>query len=143
MAEVIPVALDFSKDLLMALGHAAETAGCSPEAYLRAVLHTALDRSPARIRPEDEVIRRALHLSQTWIELQQRLRKAGYVLRCAPEGGLAIHSWPLNQPIVRLDALGLSQAALVLKFQAGFPGDVGQPARPYSKSEYSRRGQVA
>lgn len=120
------VTIDLPEALLIALGQAARTAGCSPSDYLRATLRTALDRTPVRLRAEDEVIRRAVHLARDWLDLQRRLRGAGYVLRRAPEGGLAVHSWPLDRPIMRVEKLGLSHAGLVLKFRAPFPGDLRQ-----------------
>ncbi len=120
------VTIDLPKALLIALGQAAQATGCSPSDYLRATLRAALDRTPARLRAEDEVIRHAAHLARDWLDLQRRLRGAGYVLRQAPEGGLAVHSWPLDRPIMRVEKLGLSLAGLVLKFRAPFPGDLRQ-----------------
>ena len=83
------VTIDLPEALLFALGQAARTAGCSPSDYLRATLRAALDRTPARLRAEDEAIRHAVHLARDWLDLQRRLRAAGHVLRLAPEGGLA------------------------------------------------------
>lgn len=120
------VTIDLPEALLIALGQAARIAGCSPSDFLRATLHAALDRTPARLRAEDEVIRHAVHLARDWLDLQRRLRGAGYVLRQAPEGGLAVNSWPLDRPIMRVENLGLSLAGLMLKFRASFPGDLRQ-----------------
>lgn len=129
------VTIDLPEALLIALGQAARTAGCSPSDYLRATLRGALDRTPARLRAEDEVIRHSVHLARDWLDLQRRLRASGYVLRRAPEGGLAVHSWPLDRPIMRVEKLGLSLAGLVLKFRAPFPGDVRtDPAKPRAAS---------
>ncbi|MCB2127951.1 MAG: hypothetical protein KDE03_02445 [Rhodobacteraceae bacterium] len=140
------VTVSLSVDMLRALGRAAETAGCSPSDYLRAVLRSALDRSPARLRPEDEVICQAIHIARDWLDLQRRLRASGYVLRRAPEGGLAVHSWPLDRPIMRLGDLGHSLAALVLKFRAPFPGDLrataGLFAAPSSGPETDRPARL-
>ena len=127
------VTIDLPEALLFALGQAARTAGCSPSDYLRATLRAALDRTPARLRAEDEAIRHAVHLARDWLDLQRRLRAAGHVLRLAPEGGLAIHSWPLDRPIMRVEELGFSLAGLVLKFRAPFPGDL-RHHRPVSAS---------
>jgi hypothetical protein len=109
--------------LLLALGSAARAAGCSPSDFLCAVLRGALDRTPARLRPEEEVIRRAVNLSADWVELQRRLRAAGFVLRRAPEGGLAVHSWPIERAILPLKALGLGEADLTLRYGTRFPPD--------------------
>lgn len=117
------VTIDLPEALLIALGQAARAAGCSPSEFLRATLRGALDRTPARLRAEDEVIRHATHLARDWLDLQRRLRAAGFVLRRAPEGGLAVHSWPRDRPIMRAEDVGLSLAGLVLKFHAPFPGE--------------------
>ncbi len=111
--------------LLLALGRAARAAGCSPSDYLRAVLRGALDRTAARFRPESEVILCAVELSTDWVELQRRLRAAGFVLRRAPEGGLAVHSWPVERAILPLGALGVGEADLMLRYGSRFP--VGAP----------------
>jgi hypothetical protein len=118
------VTIDLPEALLLALGQAARAAGCPPSDYLRAVLRGALDRTPARLRPEEEVIRRAVNLAADWVELQHRLRGAGFVLRRAPDGALAVHSWPVERPLLPLAALGLGEADLTLRFAAGFPADV-------------------
>ncbi|WP_347312330.1 hypothetical protein [Defluviimonas sp. SAOS-178_SWC] len=118
------VMIDLPEALLIALGQAARNAGCDPSDYVRATLRSALDQTPARLRAEDEVIRHAVHLASDWFDLQRRLRASGYVFRRAPEGGLAIHSWPLDRPLMRIEQLGLSHAGLVLKFRAPFPGDL-------------------
>ncbi|MBC7143078.1 MAG: hypothetical protein H5U18_13140 [Rhodobacteraceae bacterium] len=140
------VTIDLPEVLLIALGQAARAAGCSPSEFLRATLRGALDRTPARLRAEDEVIRHASHLARDWLDLQRRLRAAGYVLRRAPEGGLAVHSWPLDRPIMRVEDVGLSLAGLVLKFRAPFPGDVrrGLPdARVVHRPAAPRPGRAA
>lgn len=122
------VSIDLPDVLLLALGKAARAAGCSPSDYLRAVLRGALDRTPARLRPEGEEVLRAAHLASGWVELQRRLRGTGVVLRRAPEGGLAVHSWPLESALMPLKALGLSEADLVLRYGAAFPAEARHPA---------------
>ena len=121
------VTVDLPEALLLALGAAARAAGCSPSDYLRAVLRGALDRTPARLRPEAEVILHAVNLSADWVELQRRLRAAGFVLRRAPEGGLAVHSWPVERAILPLRGLGRGEADLTLRYGAGFPADIPHP----------------
>lgn len=114
--------------LLLALGRAARAAGCSPSDYLCAVVRGALDRTPARPRSEEEAIQRAVNLSADWVELQRRLRAAGFVLRRAPEGGLAVHSWPIERAILPLKALGFSEADLALRYGTRFPPDAPRRA---------------
>ncbi len=140
------VTIDLSEALLIALGNAARNAGCSPSDFLRAALRGTLDRTPARLRAEDDVILHATHLARDWLDLQRRLRAAGYVLRRAPEGGLAIHSWPLDHPIMHLEQLGLSLAGLVLKYRAAFPGILRHdlpPARPLPGAAAALPGRAA
>ena len=125
------VTVDLPETLLLALGRAARAAGCSPSDFLRAVLRGALDRSPARLRSEEEEILRAVHLSADWVELQRRLRSAGFVLRRAPEGALAIHSWPIERPLLPLGALGLGEPDLTLRFGNRSPTDAPRgPGHP-------------
>jgi len=121
------VTVDLPEALLLALGQAARAAGCPPSDYLCAVLRGALDRTAARLRPEADRIRLAVDLSDGWVGLQRRLRAAGFVLRRAPEGGLAVHSWPIERPILPLQALGLGEADLTLRFGARFPADLPRP----------------
>lgn len=56
-----------------------------------------------------------------WDDLQQRLKKKGYVLRAAG-GGLALHRWPEDQRLCKASELGFGYSALVNKFRASFPG---------------------
>ena len=128
MARQIPVTFELSKDILLALGQAAQMAQTSPSDYLRAVLRTALETSPIRLRGEDEVIRLAITLASDWLDLQYRLRAAGYVLRLS-EAGLRLHSWPRNRAILPIENIGHSLAGLVLRFGAPFPGDVSPTRR--------------
>lgn len=134
------VTVDLPEALLLALGRAARSAGCSPSDYLRAVLRGALDRTPARLRTEGEDILRAVNLSADWLELQRRLRSAGFVLRRAPEGGLAIHSWPVERALLPLRALGLGEADLTLRYGTGFPADAPRGLRA---SDTARCGRAA
>lgn len=118
------VTIELPDALLLALGQAARAAGCSPSDYVRAVLRGALDRSPARLRPETEEILQAIHLAQDWVDLQRRLRARGHVLRRTADGGLAVHSWPVERAILPLSAIGLGEADLTLRFGRAFPADV-------------------
>ncbi len=129
MARHIPVTVEFSKDTLLALGRAAQFARTTPSDYLRAVLRTALERSPVRLRGADDVIRLAIVLASDWLDLQSRLRAANYVLRLSDERGLCVHSWPRNQVILPIEDIGHSLADLTLRFGAPFPGDVAPKRR--------------
>lgn len=122
------VTIELSDALLLALGRAARAAGCSPSDYLRAVLRGALDRTPARLRSEAEEILQAVHLSQDWVDLQRRLRAQGLVLRRTADGGLAVHTWPVERAILPLSAIGPGEADLTLRFGRAFPTDVPRAA---------------
>ncbi|MCV2872384.1 hypothetical protein OEZ71_08760 [Defluviimonas sp. WL0050] len=129
MTQYRSVSLDLPDDVVAALGSAADAAGCQPSDYLYAVLRVILSNAPARAGGEEEVIRREIHQSSDWLELQRRLRARGYVLRRVPDGGLAIHTWPRDRAILRVEDLGYSSAGLVLKFGAAFPGDLSGARR--------------
>lgn len=118
------VTIDLPEPLLLALGRVARAAGCSPSAYLRAALRSALDRTPGRTRTEEEEILCAVHLAADWLDLQRRLRTLGFVLRRAPEGLLTVHTWPVERALAPLHALGPGEVALTLRFGAGFPADM-------------------
>ena len=96
MIQYHSVSLDLPDDVLAALGNAADAAGCQPSDYLHAVLRVILADAPARAGGEEEVIRREIHQSSDWLELQRRLRTRGYVLRRVPDGGLAVHPVGIN-----------------------------------------------
>lgn len=138
MAKPITVTFDLSKDLLLALGQAAKVAQSNPSDYLRAVLRSALESSPARLRAADDDIRLAIALASDWLDLQQRLRGAGYVLRLSSGGELSLHSWPRDRLILPLMGIGHSLAGLVLRFGAAFPGDI-----PPERRAALRKGRAA
>ena len=129
MTQDLSVSVDLPEDVLAALGNAADAAGCRPSDYLNAVLRVFLADTPSRGGGQDEVIRTAIHGATDWLDLQRRLRSKGYVLRRVPEGGLAVHTWPRDRAILRIEDLGYSLAGLVLKFGAAFPGDLSAARR--------------
>ena len=138
MAARIPVTFELSKDMLLALGQAADAAQTNPSDYLRAVLRTALQSSPVRLRGAESDIRLAIALASDWLDLQGRLRAAGYVLRLSDDTGLYLHSWPRNQMILPIKDIGHSLAGLMLRFSAPFPGDI-----PPARRTALRKRQVA
>lgn len=122
MTRSIQIAIDLPETLLRALGQAARAAGVTPSDYLRTTLAAALAgvTTPSATDPVQAIIATA----EDWLDLQRRLRGAGYVLRRADAGHLVLHDWPLNRPILPLLDLGHSLAALTLRFRAPFPADV-------------------
>lgn len=137
MARHIPVTVEFSNDMLLALGRAAQFARTTPSDYLRAVLRTALESSPVRLREADDVVRLAIMLASDWLDLQSRLRAANYVLRLSDKQGLRVHSWPRNQVILPIEDIGHSLAGLALRFAAPFPGDVTPKRRGVLKKRWA------
>lgn len=129
MTHMQSISVDLPDDVLAALGNAADAAGCRPSDYLNAVLRVALADAPARAGGEEEQIRRAIHRSADWLDLQRRLRSRGYVLRRSAGGGLTVHTWPRDRAILSIEDLGYSLAGLVLKYGAAFPGDVSGARR--------------
>lgn len=132
------VAIELPPALILALGRAAHAAGMPATDYLAAVLATALDRTSMRPLGPAEIVRQAVMTAADWLDLQYRLRRAGYVLRRDEAGNLMLHDWPFNRPLLPMADLGHCMAALVLQFQAAFPGETctqpaGQPAaRPHA-----------
>lgn len=124
MQRSIPVELDLPAALLLALGRAARDAGVRPSDYVAAVLAAALDRAGPCCPGAADLVRQAVLSAADWLDLQSRLRRAGYVLRRDPAGDLILHDWPLNRPLLPMAELGLSMAALVLQFRAPFPAEV-------------------
>lgn len=123
------VSVDLPEDVLAALGNAADAAECRPSDYLNALLRVVLANTPSRASRQEQVIRTAIHKASDWLDLQQRLRSNGYVLRRLPGGDLAIHAWPRDRAILRIEDLGYSLAGLVLKFGAAFPFNLGDTRR--------------
>lgn len=139
----IIVSVVLSRDIMTALGKAALASGCTPTDYLRATLRSALERSPARLRPDDEAVKLAVNLARDWLDLQTRLRQAGFVFRLVPDRKLALYSWPSNKPLMPIEELGLTKASLVLRFGAAFPGDIRLQATARPRVEAGPPSRVA
>ncbi len=123
MTQFMPVALDLPVPLILALGQAARDAGVTPTDFVILALTDALhDRGQA---PGDATagVRQALCLASDWLDLQRRLRQAGHVLRRHRDGGLYLHDWPFDRPVLPLSDLGYTLAGLTLRFAAPFPGE--------------------
>ena len=117
------VSVKLSEDLLLGVGSAARAAGCSPQEIIRDAVATALaENRQAELSEQVSYIRDLFDRAQGWLELQSDLRSAGFVLRSAPAGGLALHTWPQEIYLIPVEALGQSLAALSLQFRAPFPG---------------------
>lgn len=121
------VAIELPPALILAIGRGARSAGVSATDYVAAVLAAALERTPERAVGPADIVRQAVLASLDWLDLQHRLRRAGYVLRRDDAGNLMLHDWPFNRPLMPMADLGYCVAALMLQFQAPFPGEVLAP----------------
>lgn len=117
------VTIDLPETLLLALGRAARAAGCSPSDHLRTVLAAVLEEKPARPVSAEGRILQEVRLAADWVDLQHRLRAAGFVLRRVPGGELTLHTWPVERAVLPLAALGFGETDLTLRFGVGFPAD--------------------
>ena len=55
-----------------------------------------------------------------WVDLENRLKNKGYILRVAG-GGLALHDWPSDQRTCKASELGFSYSKLMRRFRKPFP----------------------
>jgi hypothetical protein len=124
MERSISVELDLPPALLLALGRAARRAGLTPSDYVASVLAAAVERADFPPIGTADVVQQALMAASDWLDLQCRLRRAGYVLRRDPAGDLMLHDWPLNRPLLPMADLGHGMAGLTVQFQAPFPAEV-------------------
>ena len=148
------VSLNLPVDLIAAISRAARDAGQTPQDLLRATLAhvfaaaaegkgAAWAALPPREPPPPEAPGPAtagadglpggsppftVHLAFAealgWLDLQSRLRAAGFVLRLGKDGVLALHSWPADHRLIDSAALGQPLETLTLRFRAAFPGQV-------------------
>ncbi len=143
MKQMCLVSLDLPVDLIAAIGRAARAAGQTPQDLVRDMLRQSLAAPVAAQAPEVQAPEVqasgagrpppvAVHLAFAeacgWIDLQSRLRAAGFVLRLGADGVLALHDWPANRRLIDSAALGQPLTKLTLRFRAPFPGQV--PSRP-------------
>lgn len=128
MPKCFSVALDLPVPLILALGRAAREAGQTPSDYVVALLSEVLERTAKRSPGKTDIVRQAVQMAADWLDLQHRLRRAGYVLRRDDEGELWLHDWPLNRPLLPLASLGHSLEDLTLEFRAPFPAEPFQPS---------------
>lgn len=145
------VSLNLPVELIAAIGRAARDAGQTPQDLLRATLahvfagageggaawqRPAPADAPTPDRAADAAAPAlaggappfAVHLAFAealgWLDLQSRLRAAGFVLRLGKDGVLALHSWPADHRLIDSAALGQPLEALILRFRAAFPGQL-------------------
>ncbi|WP_372840537.1 CopG family transcriptional regulator [Phaeovulum sp.] len=136
------VSLRLPDTVIDALERAARVQGRSPAEIVRALLEAAVaGADPVSLRAMSgsfAQVHTALAEARGWLDLQARLRKAGFVLRLSDEGALTLNSWPADRALVPIDTLGSSLPALCIRFRAAFPGAVPMreralPLRPKGK----------
>ncbi|MBD3803969.1 MAG: ribbon-helix-helix protein, CopG family [Thioclava sp.] len=127
------VSLRLPLDLIDQLGREARALGLSPAEMARQALRqgltsdTADDEEASAMLPEMRAVQEALDRASDWLDLQQRLRNAGFVLRAGACGAIGLHDWPANRFLIPLDEVGTSPAELVLRYRAPFPGRAAAP----------------
>lgn len=140
------VSLKLPEDLIGAVERAAHSQGCSPAEVIRAVLASAFRQTPRKDAPGPDdlaAILRAFADAAGWLDLQTRLRAAGFVLRLNTAGRLALHSWPQDRFLTSAEAVGQSLARLSLRFRAPFPGALPVRQPPDQRSVIARPGHRA
>ena len=122
------VSLRLPDNVIDALDRAARAQGRSAADVVRALLEHALAGAEARAQPATGArfaqVRAALAAARGWLDLQTRLRLAGFVLRLSEAGSLTLNSWPADRPLMPIEALGVSLPALCIRFRAPFPGAI-------------------
>jgi len=125
------VSLRLPDNVIDALDRAARAQGRSPADVVRALLDAALAGAETRAQPTAGArlaqVHAALAAACGWLDLQSRLRGAGFVLRLSEAGSLTLNTWPADRALMPIEALGASLPALCIRFRAPFPGAL--PAR--------------
>jgi len=100
----------------------------TPAELIRRSLTEALREVPAPVeKSELAALSAAFEKAQGWLDLQAKLRRAGFVLRLE-EDRLGLHEWPSNRFVLWVEEIGHSLAELMLQFRAPFPGALTQRA---------------
>lgn len=137
------VELDLPDDILLALGRAAGTAGCLPSELALGLLRDALIRGPTNVHRPEALVADAVRLAKGWLDLQARLRRAGFVLRASAAAGLWLHTWPDDRALCPAADAGMALDALTLRFGAPFPGGSRRIAGPRPAATPRLRGRAA
>ncbi len=138
------VSLRLPDNLIDALSRAARVQEKSPAEIVRALLEAALaGADPESLRTlggSYAQVHTALIVARGWLDLQTRLRKAGFVLRLSDAGTLTLNSWPTDRALMPIELLGSNLPALCIRFRAPFPGAVPMRERALP---VRREGKVA
>lgn len=125
------VTLRLSTDLITRIEAAARRCEETPAEVIRRCLAEALRETPPAVKRGDlAVLNLAFEQAQGWLDLQAKLRKAGFVLRLDGER-LGLHEWPSDHFVLWSEEIGQSLADLSVQFRAPFPGALTRrAARP-------------
>ncbi|WP_139327825.1 MULTISPECIES: hypothetical protein [Rhodobacter] len=100
----------------------------TPAELIRRALSDALTEAPSVVPKSDmAVISSAFETAVGWLDLQAKLRKAGFVLRL-DDDRLGLHEWPSDHFVLWIEEIGHSLAELMLQFRAPFPGALTRKA---------------
>ena len=116
------VTLRLPVDLIAKIEAASRLQDETPAELIRRSLETALREVPTAVPKSDmAVISQAFDTAQGWLDLQAKLRKAGFVLRLDGER-LGLHEWPSDRFVLWIEEIGQSLAELMVQYRAPFPG---------------------
>jgi hypothetical protein len=122
------VTLRLPTDLIAKIEAAARLQEETPAELIRRALAEALREAPTAVpRTEMAVISAAFDKAQGWLDLQAKLRKAGFVLRLDGER-LGLHEWPSDRFMLWIEEIGHTLAELMLQYRAPFPGALTRKA---------------
>ncbi|ADE86438.1 hypothetical protein U717_15090 [Rhodobacter capsulatus R121] len=116
------VTLRLPTDLIAKIEAAARLQEETPAELIRRSLSDALREAPSVVQKNEmAVITAAFDKAQGWLDLQAKLRKAGFVLRLEDER-LGLHEWPSDRFVLWIEEIGHSLTDLMLQYRAPFPG---------------------
>lgn len=149
MKQMRLVSLNLPVDLIAAISHAARSSGQTPQDLVRNTLRQTFAApaeeeavpEPKPDAPPPFAVHLAFAEAYGWLDLQSRLRAAGFVLRLGDDDVLALHDWPADRRLMDSTALGQPLADLTLRFRAPFPGQVA--SRPAPRKTWVRDGTRA
>lgn len=116
--EMRQVTVALPAGMIAAIGRAARARGLPAGDVVCQALAAALALPPG----SDAAVASAFAQANGWLDLQARLRAAGFALRLGPGQRLDLHDWPANRWLMEAELLGQSLARLTLRFRAPFPG---------------------
>lgn len=134
------VTLRLPTDLIAKIEASARLREETPAELIRRALSEALREMPEAVKKSDlMVLSGAFDKALGWLDLQAKLRKAGFVLRLDGER-LGLHEWPSDRFVLWIEELGHSLAELTVQYRAPFPGAL---SRRSARSADAAKGRAA